>query len=255
MKKIEILPYSLDLLDVFYSSSRDALARAKHTTITHSAARNSLGQKYAETQGVIETVVASFLAIEAATNYTYFHEVNGRTSESALDKWLKKKWKRGLSISDKLMLLLDQYSSVDLNKFQALRTLFNEFIVFRNRIVHSHPEEYDALVELSDISDEVWIHAVEPQSKETCFANSKLSEKIGEINYKDAARCYEIMLLIIALLDGQFILELKLSMYKNNDDLTATISETPQELIKSLSHRFYPDIDPELFIWKRSDHT
>src|SRR3972149_2484133 len=253
MEKIDILPLTVDLIGVFFRSAKNALARAKHATIIHQSTEitglNIFSKKHAESQAAVETVVASFLAIEATINFTFFSEINTHTNKSGLDKWLRKKWKRNLSISDKFLLLL-HYSSTDLNKFQALTTLFHEFIILRNRIVHSYPEQYDALVEPSDIPNEVLIHAVDPCSKEKCFTYSKLSEEIGRINYEDAVRCYEIMLLIIGLIDGQFMLKLELSWYKDKEDLESISSGTLQEIIQLLEHRFYPEINPETFIWK-----
>ena len=99
MKKIDILPLTVDLIGVFYRSARDALVRVKHATNTHPAEKitdlNIFPENNAETQATIETVVASFLTIEATINFTFFSEVNERVSSSGLDKWLKRKWKRG----------------------------------------------------------------------------------------------------------------------------------------------------------------
>jgi len=251
MKKIDILSLNIDLINTFFCSAHDALKRAQHANNTNFNKRdlelNIFPEKHAEFQAAIETIIASFLAIEATINYAFFYMTDNSSSNSGLDKWLKNKWKRSLSISDKFFLLMESYFYTDLNLFQDIKILFHEFVTFRNRIVHSHPEQYDALIEETDILEEVILHDFEPHHKKKSFTNSKLSEYIEKINYKDAAKCYEIMLLIISLIDCQCMLELKFSNYKNNKNLKHLHKITPLELIYSLDHRYYPKINPKSF--------
>ena len=252
MKDIDILPLIVDLIGSFFRSSRDALGRAKSAACTGTAHEptglNIFSHRHAETQAALETIVFSFLTVEATINYVFFDQLRSHSAPTGLDKWLKQKWKHGLSIADKYILLFTQYATTDLDKFQNVTFLFSEFIKFRNRIVHSHPEVYNALVESSEITNEVLLHDVEPLTTTKNFAHSGLSEEIVRIGYEDAARCYEIMLLILALVDEQFIAELELPWYEIPGQMETRRSARPKEIAQSLEPRYYPKIDPNSFV-------
>ena len=190
----------------------------------------------------------SFLTVEATINSVFFDQLRSHSAPTRLDKWLKQKWKHGLSIADKYVLLFTQYATTDLDKFQDVTSLFLEFITFRNRIVHSHPEVYNALVESSETTNKVLLHDVEPLTTAKNFAHSGLSEEIARIGYEDAARCYEIMLLILTFVDEQFIAELELSWYEIPDQMETRRSARPKEIVQSLKPRYYSKIDPNSFV-------
>jgi len=142
MDDVEILPLIATLIKTFYRSSRDALARVAAASKTMAGnvpkGLNIFPHRYPETQAALETIVFSFLTVEATINYVFFEQCR-RYSNTRLDRWLKQKWKRSLSIEDKFVVLFNQYTSIDLGKFQNITCLFSEFVTFRNRIVHSHP--------------------------------------------------------------------------------------------------------------------
>jgi len=252
MNDIDVLPLIVDLIGSFYRSSLDALGRAKTAAYSHPfrerTGLTTFSERDAETQATLESVVASFIAIESIINYAFFNEIDHKPSQSGLDRWLKQKWKGNLSILDRFNLLFSKYATTELARFQSVTSIFQEFVTFRNRIVHPHPEKYDALVERSDIPGEVLIHAVEPFVTRKPFQSSGLSEEIGRIAYPDAARCHEIMLLVFALIDGQLVIDLQLSWYEAPSEMTGCNSGTPAELLESLEHRYYPKIDPKTFI-------
>jgi len=252
MDDIDIVPLIATLIKAFYRSSRDALARvavaSKARTADGPTGLNIFPHRHTETQAALETIVFSFLTVEATINFLFFLQC--RDSNMRLDRWLKQKWKRSLSIEDKFVVLFNQYTSIDLGKFQSVTFLFSEFVTFRNRIVHSHPEVYDALVEPSHIPEEILVHDVEPHTTTKNFAHSGLSNEIARIGYEDAARCYEIMLLILAFLDEQFFIELELSWYKIPDQMESMRTARPKEIIQNLESRFYPTIDPTTFSLK-----
>lgn len=125
--------------------------------------------------------------------------------------------------------------------------MFKEFVSFRNRIVHSYPDKYDALVEFSDIPGEVFIHEVEPCSTHKPFQCSDLSDEMAKIKYSDAARCYEIMLIVLALIDAQFVSELEFP-FKDKTDNSTIKNLSPSEIVENLELRYYPNIDPKTFI-------
>ena len=252
MTDVDVLPLIVDLIGLFYRSSLDALKRAKTAAYAHPfrecTGLTVFSQRDAETQATLESVIASFLTIESTINYTFFSELDHKHSQSGLDRWLKQKWEGRLSILDRFNLLFSQYAITELDKFQSVTSLFQEFVTFRNRIVHPHPEKYAALVEHSDIPGELLIHEVEPFKTSKPFHHSGLSEEIARIAYSDAERCHEIRLLVIALIDGQLVIDLRLSWYDHPSELTGYNSSTPAQLLELLSHRYYSKIDPKTFI-------
>ena len=250
MKRVDVLPLTVDLMELFYRSARDALYRAKDAAGSHPyqevTGLTIFPQRQAETQATVESVIASFFAVEAAVNYVFLIETEGR--RSGTDRWLKRKWKGGLSLSDKLLLLFSQYAVTDLERFQNVVSLFQEFVICRNQIVHPYPERYEALVEFTDLDEEALIHAVNPYIARAPLSHSGLSRETARIAYPDAARCYEIMLLVLALLDAQFVVEMQLSWYEKPAEMAGLHAATPSELLNSLKHRYYPKIDPITFV-------
>lgn len=202
-----------------------------------------------ETQASLESIIFSFLTIEATINYIFFNEQRSR-QPGGMDRWLREKWKRQLRVYDRFVILVIQYSTGTLDEFPSLITLLSEFIAFRNRIVHAHPEEYDALVEPGKTLGEVLVHDVEPVSKKTHSSLSGLSQEIGRIGFDDARRAFEIMLLVLSFLDAQFVAELDFpwSATGRADDVEHHL--TPRGILESLDHRCYPAIAPASFVPK-----
>jgi len=251
MKGCDVLPLIVDFIGSFYRSSTDALERATQAAQSisshHVTGLTVFSNRSAETQATIEAIIFSFMTIESTINYIFFNKQEEKHNQSGIDQWLKNKWKSGLSISDKYVLLFNKYSSVDLDKFQNVSSLFKEFVSFRNRIVHSYPDKYDALVEFSDIPGEAFIHEVEPCSTHKPFQCSGLSDEMARIKYSDAARCYEIMLIVLALIDAQFVAELKFP-FKDKTDNSTIKYLSPGEIVDNLEPRYYPNINPKTFI-------
>lgn len=248
MDDVKILPLIVDLIGNFFRSSRDALERARHArpnnSIEEPTGLNIFSHCHAETQASIESIVFSFLFIEATINYIFFNELRNRQLKG-LDKWLQQKWRRNLSIYDRFILLINQYSTANLDDFQHLTSLFLEFITFRNRIVHAMPEQYHALVESGSDENEVFIHAVEPVKNSEQFPVSRLSGEIGRINCEDAKRGFEIMLLVVCFLDEQFIAEFEFPWDSGKDGLEYL---RPRDIIASIDFRYYPKICTDSFV-------
>lgn len=171
-----------------------------------------------------------------------------------LDKWLQQKWRRNLSIYERFILLMNQYSTDSLDNFQYRTSLFTEFITFRNRIVHAMPEEYHALVESTSNENEAFVHAVEPVKDGEQFSVSQLSGEIGKINYEDVKRGFEIMLLMVCFLDEQFIEEFKFPWFGCKNEQKHL---RPRDIIASMDFRYYPKVCTDSFVpaivkqWKR----
>lgn len=251
MKDVEILPLTVDLVGSFFRSARDALGRALRAksvrTVHEPTGLNIFTHRRGEAQASLETVVFSFLTIEATINYIFFNEQRCRPL-SGMDRWLRNKWRRHLRVYDRFLLLVTHYSSDPVDKFQSMVTLLSEFITFRNRIVHAHPEEYDALVESGDEPDEVRIHDVQRMFQAKALPSSGFSEEIGKIDSRDASRAFEIMLLILAFLDEQFVAELELpwTIQGTPDDQPQHMR--PSTILGTIEHREYPGIDPASFV-------
>lgn len=248
MNNTKVLPLIVDLVGSFFRSSRDALERAKHAQCNTNAQEttdlNVFQVRQAESQASIESIIFSFLTIEATINYLFFEELRNRQLKK-MEKWLQQKWKRNLPIYDRFILLVNQYSTANLDDFQYLTTLFIEFITFRNRIVHAMPEQYDALVEETPDEGEIFLHDVELLRKSERVSCSRLSDEIGKITCDDAKRSFEIMLLIVCFLDEQFIAELEFPWKNSRNELKYM---RPREIVASLAPRFYPKVLTEQFI-------
>jgi hypothetical protein len=248
MKDVQILPLIVDLVGTFFRSSHAALNRsclAHGTNTLHEpTGLNIFTHKRPETQAALESIVFSFLTVEATINYIFFNEQQ-RSSPDGLDRWLRQKWRRQLSVYDRFALLIMQYSTAKLDNFQALTTLFSEFISFRNRIVHAHPEQYDALIERVDGNDDdVAIHDVEFSAVPAKFPASGLAEEIGRIGSEDARRAFEIMLLVVCFLDEQFIAEMTFGWRFSETDERVV---RPKAILASMTSRDYPDVLPDSF--------
>lgn len=251
MNDVKILPLIVDLVDSFFRSSRDALERARtgksgQPAVGEPTGLNIFSHRRGETQGSLESIVFSFLTIEAAINYMFFSEQGWRRVKT-LDSWLRQKWKRSLSVYDRFVLLVSQYSTANLGDFQYLASLFSEFIGFRNRIVHAHPEQYQALVEPGPIPGEVLIHDVEAICNARGFRVSGLSAEIGRISLDDASRGFEIMLLVFSFLDEQLVAEFELP-WPSKSATSEQEYLSPRRILESLMFRHYPSIDPGSFV-------
>jgi hypothetical protein len=200
-----------------------------------------------ETQASLECIVFSFLTIEAAINYLFLiaHPL-GRAK--SFESWLQKKWKGGsLSVYDRFVLLTSYYADGRLDGFQHLTLLFLEFINFRNRIVHAHPERYQALVQPGCNPDEFLIHDVQPEGEAKHHPASGLSAEIGRINLDDADRAFEIMVLMLCFLDEQFFAQLELPR-QGEDGKDQQVYLRPREVLESIGVRHYPKLDPDSFV-------
>src|SRR5580658_7457647 len=162
---IEIKPLTVHLMEIFFRSSRDALQRARSAKsdqilVIETTGLNIFAHRRGETQASLESIVFSFLTIEAAINYLYFREEPTHGAKG-LRRWLREKWKRGLSVNDRFVLLLSEYATGNLDDYHPLGKCFSEFTSFRNLIVHAYPEQYHALVEPGSMPDELLVHDVE----------------------------------------------------------------------------------------------
>jgi hypothetical protein len=245
MREINVMPLVVELIGSFFASSRDALERAREAksrqvVLVEPTGLNIFVHRQGETQASLECIVFSFLTVEASINYFFFEEQRGREVTGGFTAWLRQKWQRGgLSVSERFLLLVDKYTTAKPKEFELLSALFSEFITFRNRIVHAHPEQYHALVEEDAATDYVFFHDVEPVSRTGKFPVSGLSREIGRICVEDASRSFEIMLLIFSFLDEQFVAEFKfpwLSKTASREDFWE-----PRRILESLAPRHYPN--------------
>ncbi|MFV2074083.1 MAG: hypothetical protein ACC742_15735 [Thermoanaerobaculales bacterium] len=247
MRDIEILPLIVGLRGTFFRSSRDALDRAEMARQSQAAVEEPTGlnifqYRHSETQAVLESVVFSFLTVEADIN-SHFFDQQGHFARSGLDKWLRKNWRR-LSILDKFQLLRSDSTEHDRSAIQELASLFSEFASFRNRLVHARPEVYDALVQRDEMTDEAHLHDVEPTCPPSVFRATGFSSELGRIHLADARRAFEIMLLMVCFHDEQLVVETALSWPAGSEDAYAK----PRSILDSLPDRYYSHIDLDSFV-------
>jgi len=243
MGEINVAPLIVEFVRTFFASARDALARAQSAKASQAVFAEPTGlnifdHRQPETQAALECIVFSFLAVEAYINYLFFTENRLVHSNEYID-WLKQKWRRGgLSVYDRFVLL-EQFALARKGDLRILCSLFREFISTRNLIVHAYPSEYQALVEEESDCDYAFIHDVESLPNSGTFAVSGLTREIGRICLDDASRTFEIMLLMLSVLDEWFVTEFALSWLPKST--TGRESRAPRQILESLVPRHYPN--------------
>ncbi len=251
MKDVDIIPLIVDLAGSFFRSSIEAFERARRANAVHPVEEpsglNVFLEHHVESQAAIESIVFSFLTIEAAINFMFFEQIRSHPP-SGLERWLKQKWKGHFSIYDRFVLLVTEYASASLDDFQYLFSLFLEFITFRNRIVHAHPEQYQVLVEPALEPGRVFVHDVERVSQTHPFPASGFSQELAKIGVNDARRGFEIMLLVLAFLDEQLVAHFELPWNDENMAERRKDQLSPRQILELLNSRYYTKIDPESFV-------
>lgn len=197
---------TVDLADSFLRSSRDALKRSERLSSHNND--ESLGIHMSgmfEIQSVVECAIASFLAVEARVNRLFSDAVKiGKPSP--FDRWLKSRWHFGLRTEDKIALVLHQYADTDFLDFPVLRELFLEMATFRNTLIHTAPQDYEMLIQPSetDPNSGTPFIVAEKLGQKNKYPKTKLSSGIWSLQHSDAAKCHEIMVLMLVFLAARF---------------------------------------------------
>jgi hypothetical protein len=243
---------TVDLVDSFFGSSRDALKRSERFA---SDADESLGVRISnrrEIQAVVECALASFLAIEAAVNRLFSDQMKGK-KPTPFDRWLKARWHYGLRIEDKLALVLNEYADTDLLDFPVLRELFLEMTSFRNRLVHTAPQDYEMLVQPSEEnpSSGTPVIVAERPREGNRYPKTGLSFGLWSLRYSDGAKCHEIMVLMLAFLSARFNFPRIFVLEDPEAKTNRYTVRTPEAYLAELTQRYF-EVDAAKFNVKRN---
>jgi len=246
MNKISVKQSLRDLADAYLWSAMHALSRAKY-------ADSSLLEGKA---ACIEAIISSFLCVEAFINRIFYKRYNKNTA-SSVERFLNKRWKGRIPVTEKIRLMLTVYANTELPPNSDLIERFKEFAILRNSIVHTKPEEWEVLIEHK--SEKEWtVHDEAPlRVPNSKYPRTKFTERINKISLSDAEKALEIALQTIDYLDSKFNMDARFihKETKKDTDVTKKIdSETlqiettteitglairPCELLKKLDKRYF----------------
>jgi len=241
---IQVVKLRIDLVNSLFCSARGALDRAKRANPYSSYAETQSEPRISsaeEIQATVETCTTAFFTVEAALNRIFFESLKTKT-QTPFDKWLKSRWRFGLSILDKITLPLHEYANTDFTDFPLLREIFVEFTNFRNRLVHTAPQEYELLLQYPEGQEGGLLEDVyTPSERESIFPRTNLSKGIWLLNYYDAAKCYEIMLLMLTFFSSKFNY-LAVLWWDTKQKRSRYRVRAPKELLEDLQDRFFPQV-------------
>lgn len=126
--------------------------------------------------------------------------------------------------------------------FPLLREIFVEFTNFRNRLVHTAPQEFELLIHYSEGQEGGSLEDVyTPSEKENIFPRTGLSKGIWYLNYYDAAKCYEIMLLMLTFLSSKFAYP-GILWWDTKRKHSRYRVRAPKEVLADLQDRFFSQV-------------
>lgn len=188
-----------DPTDLYFGAAFSALIRLQDSKKVHPHFRNSRLQ-----EDVISACVLSFLSLESAINLLFYETfvTNLRTIKSSIPGKLVQHVRRslndkGMSIRDKYLLLPPMISDFEFNPGTSPFQLFDEFISFRNGLVHAKQTSKDITIKVtenssSSLSGEVVDQSIDATYPEQKFPRTKFSTTFATITKTDAEKALEI---------------------------------------------------------------
>jgi hypothetical protein len=190
--------YVHDLADDYLQSAFDVIEEIKKLKY-----KSSLKRK------VINSCILSFLSIEACINRIFFicfkptAETQKNITANAPSKvvdYVISNWKR-LSIKDKILVLPPLISNYEFDTSNKPFNLFNEFIQFRNQLIHAQSWEAEHSILLTHVNlDEkgrgTWggktLNIERLDNKSNGFKLTNFSKAFEDLKIDDAEKCLEI---------------------------------------------------------------
>lgn len=185
-----------DLADDYLQSAFDMIEDIKILKYSRSLRRK-----------VITSCILSFLSIEACINKVFF--VSFKSSEGdqqatnvpiAVATYIIANWKR-LSVKDKIILLPPVISNYAFDTSAKPFNLFNDFIQFRNQLVHAQSWEAEHSISITHVNlnekgNGNWggrtLNIEKLGDKNNEFKLTNFSKTFEELNIEDAEKCLEI---------------------------------------------------------------
>lgn len=190
--------YIHDLADDYLQSAFDIIEEIKIIKYERSLRRK-----------VITSCILSFLSLEAGINGLYFisfktstkaQKDNTMNAPASVVNYVIMNWKR-LSIKEKFVLLPPLISNYEFDTSIKPFNLFNEFIQFRNQLIHAQPWEAEHSILITDVNlneqgNGTWggktLNIKSLKDNQNEFTLTKFSKTFEDLKLKDAEKCLEI---------------------------------------------------------------
>ena len=227
-----------DATDIYFGAAFSTLARLNYSSELHSHFRNSR-----ILEDVLTTCVLSFFSLEAAIN-RLFHETfisNLRQIKESIPlrhvQHLRRSWNNNLSVKDKYLLLPPLVSDFEFDPGTSPYQLFDEFVQFRNSLVHSKAKTQKTTVRITSVESsstggEVLDHNVEAPTPEELFPQTNFATTFAGLTQSDAEKAFEIMYRMrLALFAGtmcappHLLADLDNSPYMLGDTITTEVKK------------------------------
>lgn len=188
-----------DATDIYFGAAFSTLIRMNGSSKIKPLFRN-----IRILEDVITTCVLSFFSLEAAINLLY-HETfisKQRQIKEAIPlrlvQHLRRSWNNNLSVKDKYLLLPPLVSDFEFDPGTFLFQLFDEFVQFRNNLVHSKAKVQKTTVRITSVESgstggKVLNHNIEAPTSEVCFPQTKFATTFAGLTKNDAEKAFEIM--------------------------------------------------------------
>lgn len=227
-----------DATDIYFGAAFSTLTRLNRSSELHPHFRNRR-----VLEDVLTTCVLSFFSLEAAINLL-FHETFiaelRQVKESIPQRLLQHvrgSWNNNLSVKDKYLLLPPLISDFEFDSGTSPYQLFNEFVQFRNSLVHSKAKTQKTTVRITSVESsstggEVLNHNIEAPTPEERFPLTNFATTYAGLTQSDAEKSFEIMYKMrIALFAGtmcappQLITDVDNGPYMLGDRITTEIKK------------------------------
>ena len=154
-------------------------------------------------QNIISSCVNSFIALESYINkYHYELFINADSgyynvkTPRAIMEYFRGNWKR-ISIRDKYILIAAIIADYEFDTKKKPFVLFDEFIKFRNLLIHPPMLEIISKIEITNIDEilsggiviEEYVNKKKPKK---LFPHTKFSERPDKLTITDAEKAFEI---------------------------------------------------------------
>jgi hypothetical protein len=188
-----------DATEIYFGAAFSTLIR-----MGSSSNINPLFRNIRILEDVITTCVLSFLSLEAAINLLYHETFISKLRQVKeaiplrLVQHLKRSWNNSLSVKDKYLLLPPLVSDFEFDPGTFLFQLFDEFVQFRNGLVHSKAKVQKTTIRITSVEanstgGELLNQEIEAPEPDKQFPQTKFATTFTGLTRNDAEKAFEIM--------------------------------------------------------------
>ncbi len=188
-----------DFADSYLSAAILSLLR-----LTESPSAKGVCAVLRRREDIASTCILAFLSLEACINRLFFDTFDSepprRTPISSIPStvvcYVQRAWPR-MSVREKWLVLPALVSLYSLDVAAAPFTLFDEFIRFRNRLVHPKVVANKVKLRVTEIGATSWSgnvvdHMSDIPPSEQIFPLTRFSNSFNNLEVSDAGKCVEI---------------------------------------------------------------